>query len=114
MIIDFHTHCFPDKIAEKTIEILRIRSGITRPFHSGTVGSLLELQKKDGVDYSVVLNIATNPRQQTNVNNFAISLKEIEGIIPFGSVHPDSPDAIAELERHKGSETSSRLSGLFR
>lgn len=101
MIIDFHTHCFPDKIAEKTIEILRLRSGITRPFHSGTVDSLLALQKKDGVDYSVVLNIATNPRQQKNVNDFAISQMKIDGIIPFGSVHPDSPDALNELERLK-------------
>lgn len=101
MIIDFHTHCFPDKIAERAIEQLRFRSGITRPFHSGSVSSLLELQNRDGVDYSVVLNIATNPKQQKNVNDFAISLKEVDGIIPFGSVHPDSPDALDELERLK-------------
>lgn len=101
MIIDFHTHCFPDKIAAKAMEQLCLRSGITRPFHNGTVSSLLELQKKDGVDYSVILNIATNPRQQTNVNDFAISLKEVDGVIPFGSVHPDSTDALDELERLK-------------
>lgn len=101
MIIDFHTHCFPEKIAFKAMEQLCLRSGITRPFHDGTVNGLLALQKKDGVDCSVVLNIATNPHQQTNVNNFAISLKEIDGIIPFGSVHPDSPDALDELERLK-------------
>ncbi len=99
MIIDFHTHCFPDKIASKAIETLRLRSGITRPFHNGSVQSLVELQKKDGVDLSVVLNIATNPHQQESVNNFAISLKEVEGVVPFGSVHPDSPDALNELER---------------
>ena len=99
VIIDFHTHCFPDKIAEKAIEILRKRSGITRPFHNGTVNGLLALQKGDGVDYSVVLNIATNPHQQESVNNFAIFLKNVDGIIPFGSVHPDSPDALNELER---------------
>lgn len=99
MIIDFHTHCFPDKIAEKAMQTLCLRSGITRPFHNGTVDSLLALQKSEGVDYSVVLNIATNPRQQKNVNDFAIFLKEIDGIIPFGSVHPDSPDALEELER---------------
>lgn len=99
LIIDFHTHCFPDKLASKAMEILRLRSGITRPFHDGTVDGLLSLQKADGVDYSVVLNIATNPHQQKNVNDFAISLKEVDGIIPFGSVHPDSPDALDELSR---------------
>ena len=101
MIIDFHTHCFPEKIAAKAIEILRKRSGITRPFHDGTADGLLSLQKTDGVDCSVVLNIATNPHQQESVNNFAISLKNVKGIIPFGSVHPDSPDALDELERLK-------------
>lgn len=99
MIVDFHTHCFPEKIAAKAMEQLRLRSGILEPFHNGTVEGLALLEKKSGVDYSVVLNIATNPHQQTNVNNFAISLKEVEGIVPFGSVHHDSPDAISELER---------------
>ncbi len=101
MIIDFHTHCFPDKIAAKTIALLAKRSGITEPFHGGSLEDLQALQKRDGVDYSVVLNIATNPHQQTSVNNFAISLKSAEGIIPFGSVHPESPDALDELERLK-------------
>lgn len=101
MIIDFHTHCFPDKIAGKAMEILRMRSGITKPFHDGTLNGLLALQKRDGVDISVVLNIATNPRQQTSVNDFAISLKDVDEIVPFGSVHHDSPDALSELERLK-------------
>ena len=83
------------------MEQLRLRSGITKPFHDGSVDGLVKLQKRDGVDCSVVLNIATNPRQQTAVNDFAISLKDVEGIIPFGSVHPDSPDALRELERIK-------------
>lgn len=99
MIIDFHTHCFPSKIAAKAMEQLTRRSGITMPFHSGSPESLCALAQKDEVDYSVVLNIATNPRQQKNVNDFAGSLKETEGLIPFGSVHPDSPDALNELER---------------
>lgn len=99
MIIDFHTHCFPDKIAERAMEQLRLRSGILEPFHNGTAKGLASLQKRSGVDYSVVLNIATNAHQQTNVNNFAISLKGAEGIIPFGSVHHESPDALSELER---------------
>lgn len=101
MIIDFHTHCFPDKIAEKALLVLKNRSGITRPFHDGTVDGLLELAKSSGIDCSVVLNIATNPYQQSKVNDFAISLRDVDGIVPFGSVHPDSPDALNELERLK-------------
>ena len=103
MIIDFHTHCFPGKIAEKAMQQLCLRSGITEPWHNGTPESLLQVAKECGVDYSVVLNIATNPHQQTKVNDFAISLLDIQGLIPFGSVHPDSPDALIELERLKES-----------
>lgn len=83
------------------MEQLKLRSGITRPAHDGTSASLANLAKTDGVDYSVVLSIATNPKQQRSVNDFAISLKEIDGIIPFGSVHPDSDCALEELERLK-------------
>lgn len=83
------------------MEQLRFRSGILEPWHDGTPENLVSIAKKDGVDYSVVLNIATNAHQQSKVNDFAISLKEVDGIVPFGSVHPESPDALDELERLK-------------
>ena len=58
--------------------------------------------KKWGVDKFVIQNIATNPKQQTNVNNFAI---ENNGpvCIMFGSVHPNAENALSELERIKNS-----------
>lgn len=99
MIIDFHTHCFPERIAEKSMKILTGRSGIIHPSHNGTPASLVETQRRAGVDYSIILNIATNPHQQRSVNDFAISLLGYEGVIPFGSVHPDSEDIFEELER---------------
>ncbi len=54
---------------------------------------------KDGVAISVVQSIATNPTQQSNVNNFAIVMNQDPSIFAFGSVHPDAPDALEELER---------------
>lgn len=101
MIIDMHTHCFPDKIAERALESLSHCSGGVTPQHSGSYSSLLKNIRAGGADKAVVLNIATNPRQQTSVNNFAISLLDVDGIIPFGSVHPDSPESLSELERLK-------------
>jgi len=100
LVIDFHTHCFPDKIARKTIEKLSFVSGGLIPQTDGTKDSLLYLMSKDGVDKSVVLSIATNANQQKKVNDFAISLKS-EKIIPFGSVYPFSEDWEEELERLK-------------
>ncbi len=101
MIIDFHTHCFPQKIAERAIEKLSYVSGGLIPQHAGTVESLIEEMDKDGVDLSVVLGIATNPGQQKNVNDFASLINKEERLVAFGSVHPDSPDALDELERIK-------------
>ena len=46
-----------------------------------------------------MLNIATNAHQQTKVNDFAISLLGDDVLIPFGSVHFESPDALSELDR---------------
>ncbi len=101
MIIDFHTHAFPEKIAEKAMTNLSFVSGGLIPQHRGTTASLKEEMQKDGVDISVVLGIATNPQQQENVNNFAAELDKDEKLIAFGSVHPDARDALEELERIK-------------
>ena len=100
MIIDFHTHCFPEKIAKKTIEKLSFVSGGLMPQTDGTENGLLSLMESDKIDKSVVLSIATNANQQTKVNDFAISLKG-DRIIPFGSVFPFSEDWESELYRLK-------------
>lgn len=101
MIIDFHTHAFPDKIAEKAMTNLSFASGGLMPQHEGTVESLKKEMVKDDIDISVVLGIATNPGQQANVNNFAVEINKDEKTVAFGSVHPEAPDALDELERIK-------------
>lgn len=100
MIIDFHTHCFPEKLAERAIGQLAFASGGLIPQTDGTTDGLKGIMKKSGVDKSCVMNIATNPHQMKSVNDFAISINGGE-LISFGSVHPDAPDALSELERIK-------------
>ncbi len=100
MLIDFHTHCFPDKIASKAVEKLSYISGGLEPYTDGTVEGLKASMQKGGVNRSVVLNIATNAHQQKSVNDFAATINS-ENIISFGSVFPESPDALEELERIK-------------
>ena len=101
MTIDFHAHCFPPAIAAKAIPQLASHSGARAPYYDGTSDGLLALMDSAGIDKSVVANIATNPKQQRSVNNFAISLLDHPSFIPFGSVHPDAPDALDELRRLK-------------
>ena len=101
MLIDFHTHAFPDRIAHRAVTGLAHGSGGLLPQTDGTLASLKEQMDNAGVNISVVLSIATNPKQQANVNSFAIEMNQDPRIVAFGSVHPDAPDALAELERIK-------------
>ncbi len=100
MIFDIHTHCFPDRIAKSAIEKLAHASGGLAPFFDGTFDGLRDFMKKEGVDGFCVQNIATNPKQMHNVNDFAASCQR-ENVFPFGCVHPDAPDALEELFRIK-------------
>ena len=101
MLIDFHTHAFPEKIAEIAIQKLSLASGGLVPHTNGTFFDLKRLLKHSKIDKAVVLNIATNATQQKNVNDFAASINDNQNIFAFGSVFPDSPDALYELERIK-------------
>ncbi len=98
MIVDFHTHAFPDVLAHRAIPSLAEKGGITA-YSDGTVDGIIASMDRDGVDVSVVLSIATKAKQETNVNNFAISLLDNKRIVPFGSVFPGSDSTIYEIER---------------
>ncbi len=101
MLIDFHTHCFPDAIAAGAVDKLAFVSGGLTPYTDGTVSGLKKRMRDDGVGLSVVLNIATNERQQKKVNDFAASINNGTDIVSFGSVFPTAPDALEELDRIK-------------
>ena len=96
MIIDFHTHIFPDKIAKKTIELLSQKGGIP-PFSDGSVDGLLHTMEEAGVDVSVTLPVLTNPASFESVNRFAAEVNvrfanQIRRLISFGAIHPACED----------------------
>ena len=101
MLIDFHTHCFPDAIAQKAMQKVSFASGGLKNSTDGTFSGLKGRMIEDGIDVAVVMNIATNAHQQKNVNDFAASVNNGKDVFAFGSVYPDSPDALEELERIK-------------
>lgn len=101
MVIDFHTHTFPDKIAASAIEKLSGASH-TRPFSDGTAAGLASSARTAGIDLSVVLPVATNTKQVPNVNDYAAKTNEITestGLFSFGCIHPDYPAWKEELSR---------------
>lgn len=92
MIIDFHTHTFPDRIAKASIDSLSECSGIT-PYTDGTVAGLKRSMQEGKVDISVVLPVVTKPSQFETVNRVAAKLcEQEEGLISFGGIHPDCAD----------------------
>ena len=102
MIIDFHTHIFPDKIAARSIEHLEKASGITAAT-DGTLQGLLDSMDKNNVDISVIMPVVTKPSQFESVNIFAaeVNQKYKGKLISFGGIHPDSENIRAELDRIK-------------
>ncbi len=101
MIIDFHTHTFPDKIAAAAIDKLKHASH-SRPFTDGTVGGLQTSMGRTGIDCSVVLPVATNPLKVSSMNDVSCQLTGQNGLIYFGGIHPDMEGVDAELTRIAG------------
>ncbi|MBQ9080256.1 MAG: amidohydrolase family protein [Clostridia bacterium] len=102
MIIDFHTHCFPDALAARALGVLQHNAEKIQmtPCTDGTQSGTERHIAASGVDYAVVCNIATNARQQVKVNDFAISLiQNSKTLLPLGSLHPDGENKKSELER---------------
>lgn len=94
MIIDFHTHIFPEKIVAHTIETLEKNANI-KAAANGTLDGLRASMKQDNIDYSVVLPVATKPSQFDSINKYAASINNTDGILSFGGIHPDN-DNISE------------------
>lgn len=106
MIIDFHTHIFPDKIAESAIAKLE-KIGNVKACIEGTEAALCRSMKENHVDISIVLPVVTRVEQTESINRFAAEITEkyknmTEGrIISFGGVHPDSPTLKEDIQKIK-------------
>lgn len=93
MIIDFHTHIFPDRIAARAVDTLvknleRVQSQAAQPVIPATLDGLRDSMRSNNIDMSVVMPIATSVKQYASINSFAASINGMDGIISFGSLHP--------------------------
>lgn len=108
MLIDFHTHIFPEKIAERAIasleENLLLHSKDKSRAHAYTRGTLNELKnamQESGVNVSVVMPIATTLTQSESINRFAAEINGHDEVYSFGSVHPLEDNLEEKLENIK-------------
>jgi uncharacterized protein len=96
-IIDFHTHVFPDNIAERAIAVLTQNAKNVKPYCDGKLSSLRSSMRKAGISASVLLPIATKPSQVKTINA-GCKTQTAEDIIPFGTLHPETVNAEEELD----------------
>lgn len=99
-IIDFHTHIYPDKIAEKATDA--ISDFYDLPMDNvGSVSRLLDSMGRVGVCHSVVFSVATSAMQVQKINDFIVSEVNAhpDKLSGFGSMHPDFDDKFSEVDR---------------
>jgi len=99
LIIDAHTHIFPDKIAVKASENIGGFYGIPM-LHDGTADVLLESGKSAGVGKFLIHSVAVTPEQVSGINTFiSEAAARHPEFIGFAAMHPDMKNAEAELGR---------------
>lgn len=103
MIIDVHTHIYPEKIAKRAIAKLEANSDIPAKTN-GMRDGLLASMKEAGVDYSLLLPVATSPKQVYTINEEAAktnaAAKET-GLLSFGGIHPQTQNYKEVLRKIK-------------
>lgn len=77
MIIDAHTHTFPDSLAPRAVAKLQGVSH-TAAFSDGTSAGLKASMRRAGIDVSVVLPVATSAHQVPHINDSAIAIDAAE------------------------------------
>ena len=106
MIIDVHTHTFPDAIAKRALQKLteKINHAI-EPASDGTVAELLRTMRAAGVDRAVLCPIATRPEQAPDILAGACAIRAgahgedaARHLIPLASVHPADPEWATRLQ----------------
>jgi uncharacterized protein len=88
-IIDFHTHFFPDNIADKAVANLSQTAGISY-FGNGTSQALQDHMEQDGITLSINQPVATKVEQVVSINRQMVEFNKIsKKVISFGTLHPD-------------------------
>jgi predicted TIM-barrel fold metal-dependent hydrolase len=98
VIIDAHTHIFPDWVAGRALStVMSNMKGKLKACTDGTLGGLLTSMDMAGVDVSIILPVATSPGQGRGILQWIKTAPASPRIIFFGSVHPGDPDCGAQI-----------------
>ncbi len=103
MIIDFHTHTFPDALAPRAVGGLAV-SGNMKNYSDGTISGLTASMGRSGVDLSVAAPVVTKPHQTEGINRAALEINKTAkdtGVMSLGGIHPDTENYRETLENLK-------------
>lgn len=100
MIIDFHAHLYPLKIAAKASKAIGDFYDTTMTY-MGLTDELIQSGSKIGVTTYVVHSAASTPNQVQSINNFIKGEvdKYPDLLCGYGTIHPDYVEFEAELDR---------------
>ena len=98
MVIDFHTHVFPDKLAPRAIKALDDDAGnIYELANDGTVSGLLKNMDDWGIDISVIQPVITKQSQMRSTNEWAASVQS-DRLVSFGCIYPHTDDYKRDID----------------
>ena len=98
-IIDFHTHIYPDPIAQKATHSIENFYHLEGGHMNGTVKNLLERGGLAGISRYVVLPVGLKPGAVRHINEFAVSqVAEHPEFIGFGTIHAAMENIEEEVE----------------
>lgn len=102
MIIDAHTHIFPDNIARGAIKTMQ-SSSHAAVYCEATESALAEAMESAGIDVSINLPCVTNPLKVRQINERSARRNSRQNkIFNIGGIHPDCADVKDELRRVAG------------
>lgn len=98
MVIDFHTHAFPDSLAPRAIaSLIKAANGRYPPCSDGTVKGLIDNMNRFGVDLSVVQPVITKASQTESLNRWAKKIQN-DKLISFGGLYPHTDDYKRDID----------------
>ena len=100
MLIDIHTHIYPDKIAQKATESVRDFYELEGSIRmNGTVDMLLQRGAQAGITHYVVLPVSNAPNRVRHINEFLLEqAKSHDNFTGFGTLHADMDGLNEEVQ----------------
>ena len=97
--IDFHSHVYPDAIAPKAAESIRVFYHLGNDTMDGTVDMLLKQGTKAGIEKFVILPVAMRPDRTRHINDFILEqLPNQPRFYGFGTIHAAMDNITDEVQ----------------